>query len=225
MNHHPVRVVVLSRRLRWTRLFELKPKALPNPACLMTSSLLVPKSMIALPSVQHLLPCNIEPKLITAHRFQQYYAHQVPLLEDAKVPNDYYNRSPLLFWTIVAIGSRRYSKNPVLISSLAPGVKALAREGIFTRDAPISTVASTIISAILLATWPIPFDTLWREETPILLGAAFQLGLSIGLHVYGVGQDFSRIKLAQDKAQMDYRARVWTVLLYTYQRSVAAFRP
>jgi len=63
-----------------------------------------------------------------------------------------------------------------------------------------------------------PSDSLWREETSILLGAAFQLGLSIGLHVYGVGQDFSRIKLSQDKVQMDFRARVWTILLYTYQR-------
>jgi len=63
-----------------------------------------------------------------------------------------------------------------------------------------------------------PSDSLWREETPILLGAAFQLGLNIGLHVYGVGQDFSRIKLAHDKSQVNFRARVWTVLLYTYQR-------
>lgn len=106
------------------------------------------------------------------------------------------------------------------MSSLAPEVMALAKDSAFSREAALFT----IISIILLATWPMPFETMWRDESPMLLGAAFQLAVSIGLHVFGVGQDFSRIKLAQDRAQMDFRARVWTVLLITFQRQVRTIR-
>jgi hypothetical protein len=150
------------------------------------------------------------------HRFYDHYAPQVPILEDFRTPNRCYNQSPLLFWTIVIIGARRYPKNPTLMSSLAPEVMTLAKDSVFSREGAVFT----IVSIILLATWPIPFETMWRDESPMLLGAAFQLAMSIGLHVFGVGQDFSRIKLSQDRAEMEFRARVWTLLVITYQRSV-----
>lgn len=43
----------------------------------------------------------------------------------------------------------------------------------------------------------------------MLAGALLQHALTIGLHVYGIGQDFSRKKLKVDRMQIQHRARLW----------------
>jgi transcriptional regulatory protein LEU3 len=54
----------------------------------------------------------------------------------------------------------------------------------------------------------------------MLAGAMLQLAMSIGLHVYGVGQDFSRTKLQFDQWQQVQRARLWALCLTVSQKLV-----
>lgn len=54
----------------------------------------------------------------------------------------------------------------------------------------------------------------------MLAGALLNHALSIGLHIHGVGQDFSRTKIAVDRAQIEYRRRLWFVCVTVCQRQV-----
>ena len=45
-------------------------------------------------------------------RFFTQYHPLFPILDASLGPNDYYDSCPLLFWTIIVIGSRRYAEDP-----------------------------------------------------------------------------------------------------------------
>ncbi len=113
----------------------------------------------------------------------------------------------------MATGSRRY-RDPTLIVQLGPKVTELVKEALVTREGIVFTIQTLII----LCTWPVPFDSLGSDISPVLTGAMLQLSMIVGLHVYGVGQDFSRTKLENDPAQRDHRTRLWAIALTTYQR-------
>ncbi|KAH8807865.1 hypothetical protein F5884DRAFT_348357 [Xylogone sp. PMI_703] len=139
--------------------------------------------------------------------FHQHYLPQSSVFETELRPNDCYTHAPLLFWTVVAIGSRNYAEDPTMIFQLAPRVLELAKAAIFARD----SIIPTIQAFILLCAWPMPYNSLGNDLTPVLSGAMLQLALTMGLHVCGVGQDFSRIKLRTDHAQVDFRRRLWAL--------------
>jgi transcriptional regulatory protein LEU3 len=129
-------------------------------------------------------------------------------------PNTCYSHSPLLFWTIVAIGSRKYPKDPTLLSLLAPRVIELAQVAIFSRESTLETIQAFL----LLCIWPMPVDTMHKDISPILSGAMLQLATSIGLHVQGVGQDFSRTTVHSDPIEAVSRAKLWVSCLIACQR-------
>ncbi|OAL27886.1 hypothetical protein AYO22_03231 [Fonsecaea multimorphosa] len=138
----------------------------------------------------------------------------LPIFDQKLQPNDCFGASPFLFWTIVAIGSRRYSKDPTLILLLAPKVLELAKVAIFSCE----RVLPTIQALVLLCTWQMPIDTLQKDVTPQLAGAMIQLATNVGLHVYGSVQDFTRVPLKYDGQQRKFRTRLWSMCLYTCQR-------
>ncbi|EXJ68829.1 uncharacterized protein A1O5_07761 [Cladophialophora psammophila CBS 110553] len=138
----------------------------------------------------------------------------LPIFDNKLHPNDCHAASPFLFWTIVVIGSRRYSKDPTLILLLAPKVLDLAKGAIFS----LERVLPTIQALVLLCTWQMPIDTLQKDITPQLAGAMIQLAINVGLHVYGSVQDFTRVPLKYDSQQRSFRTRLWSMCLYTCQR-------
>ncbi|OAP57944.1 hypothetical protein AYL99_07034 [Fonsecaea erecta] len=131
-------------------------------------------------------------------------------------PNSCHEQSPLLFWTIVAVGSRKYSDNPTLIFLLGPKVSKLARLALFAQE----PVLLTIQAFLLLCSWPMPFEALSNDITPVLAGAALQLATTIGLHVLGVGQEFARARVDQDLSYCSARGRLWTACVIVSQRII-----
>lgn len=141
----------------------------------------------------------------------------VPILETSLRADDCYEHSPLLFWTILAIGSMRFYQDPTLIISVGPKVLDLAKDAVFS----CKDVVATIQSFTLLCAWPMPMDTLEKDPSPALAGAALQLAISIGLHVWGIGQDFARKRLSPGgRNSRDFRARLWVNCLIVCQRQV-----
>lgn len=138
----------------------------------------------------------------------------MPIFEKKLNPNECYTGSPFLFWTIMAVGSRRYSKDPTLILLLSSRVVELAKSAIFATE----KILPTIQALILLCTWQMPIDTLQKDITPTLAGAMIQLATNVGLHVYGTVQDFSRVALRHDRQQRIFRTRLWAICLLTCQR-------
>jgi transcriptional regulatory protein LEU3 len=146
--------------------------------------------------------------------FKLKYSRQLPVVEGHIRPNKCFAQSPLLFWTIVIIGSRKYTRDPTLLSLLVPQVTDLIKSAAFTTCKSLSNIQAFL----LLCTWPLPFDSLSKDITTTLSGVLLQHALSLGLYVYGVGQDFSRIKLRKDRTQTDMRARLWAMCIVVCQR-------
>ena len=142
----------------------------------------------------------------------QKYAPQVFVFETNLTPNDCYARSPLLFWTIVATGCRKYVDDPTIHSLLIPQLLDLVRSSVFSRD------LSTIQAFLLLCVWPIPVDTLDYDISPVLIGVLLQLAVNIGLHLRGDGQDFSRTTLDHDSTEEIRRSKIWMTCLITIQQ-------
>lgn len=138
----------------------------------------------------------------------------MPFLPPELAPNHCYARSELLFWTIVGIGSRKYSKNPTLITLLAPKVLEQVQSTLFSRD----NVIYTIQACILLCIDPMPFEVSSHDITHVLTGASMNMALNMGLHTLGTGQDFSREHLPFDQKLVEYRAKLWITCVVTCQR-------
>ncbi|KIX95894.1 uncharacterized protein Z520_08149 [Fonsecaea multimorphosa CBS 102226] len=147
--------------------------------------------------------------------FLQHNLSYVPILETSLRPDDCYAYSPLLFWTILAIGSMRFERDPTLIIAIAPMVMDLAKDAVFS----CKDVIATIQAFTLLCAWPMPVDTLEKDPSPALAGAALQLAINSGLHVWGIGQDFSRRRLKPGgQNSIDFRAKLWVNCLIVCQR-------
>ena len=145
--------------------------------------------------------------------FEKNLRH-LPLFDKKLNANECHAASPLLFWAIVLVGSRRYTRDPTLNLQLAPKVLNLAKSALFAQERMLCSIQALVI----LCTWHVPIDTLQKDIAPQLAGAMIQLATFIGLHVYGSVQDFSRVPLKYDQQQKTFRARLWSICLYTCQR-------
>ncbi|KIV90855.1 hypothetical protein PV10_05461 [Exophiala mesophila] len=175
------------------------------------------------PPMQRTLPQSIDELRVTAWDidqcfaiFKQHCMTYVPMIETLMDPNECHRRSALLFWTIVAVGSRKYSENPTLIILLGPKVSNLAKLSLFAQE----PVLLNIQAYLLLCSWPMPFEALSNDITPILAGVVLQLATTIGLHVSGVGQEFARDRVSPDLTYRVERGRLWTACVIVSQRIV-----
>jgi hypothetical protein len=127
------------------------------------------------------------------------------ILDSSKGPNDYYEESPFLFWAIVVTGSRRYSDDPTILEKTSQYVVQLAFSSMALRTSPIPVIQGLLI----LCTWRLPTNSMYKDTTHLMCGSAVHLATQIGLHVAGVGQDFARTPLEKDQALKVHRARLW----------------
>ena len=62
---------------------------------------------------------------------------------------------------------------------------------------------------LLLCTWRLPTNSMYKDMTYLMCGSAVHLATQIGLHISGVGQDFARAPVKKDQEQKVFRARLW----------------
>jgi hypothetical protein len=155
----------------------------------------------------------VTPALIVS-RFMNQYAPKLLILDGPMDLNACCIQSPLLFWTMVAVGSRTYSKDPTMLALLGPKVIALVEQAILQRENAISKLQAFLI----LCVWPMPVDSMHKDISPILVGAMVNLAQSIGLHVPGVGEDFLRTTVPSCHNDTLFRAKLWISIVITAQR-------
>jgi hypothetical protein len=102
----------------------------------------------------------------------------LPILDPSITPNTFYQHSPSLFWVVVSIGSRRYTRQPTLIRTLALPVTQLVLQSIILRTKPIERMKGLI----LLLHWPFPSSPFYREPSFLLGGALLHMAMHYGLH-------------------------------------------
>ena len=113
-------------------------------------------------------------------RFFRSYAPLVPLLSSETTAEETFLESPLKFWVVLAIGSRKCVEDPTLFSALSPCVEALALNSLMPgRNLPYANVEALL----LMCTWHISTETpTYKGIYCALSSAVLTLTMQAGLH-------------------------------------------
>ncbi|KAK1535275.1 hypothetical protein CPAR01_08817 [Colletotrichum paranaense] len=112
--------------------------------------------------------------------FDHYFEHFHPYfpIVRSQDPDKLYKQSPILFWTLIAISSRRYTRDaglfPFLIENLPREVWAAVS------SPPISM--STVDALLVLCTWPLPSIRFLNDPSSSYVAIAQNAALLLGLH-------------------------------------------
>lgn len=148
--------------------------------------------------------------------FFLFYHPFLPFLDCDKSPGDYYNVSPLLFWTIISVGARRYQGDSHLLNSLAGPVSRL----VWSTLADIPQSYHVVKALCLLCTWPFPTSSTSTDPTFMLCGMMMQVAMQLGLHRPSHTQDFSKFRVELIEEELRDKVRTWATCNIVAQRYV-----
>lgn len=114
---------------------------------------------------------------------------------------------------IVITGARRYTKDRALLGNLRPHTYNLSFIAIQSYASPVPTVQGLL----LISVWPMPVNSVYKDITSVLCGAAMHLAILAGLHVAGAGHEFLEDKVFSDPIEKEARARLWMYVQITCQ--------
>lgn len=152
-------------------------------------------------------------------RFFKFSHPFLPFLNPERPPEEYYTRCPLLFWTIILVGSRHYTTEPHLFASLARQVQTL----VWSTIAEVPQNYLVIKALILLCAWPLPCSSTSTDSTFMLAGMMMQIALQIGLHRPDHAQDFTKFRIELRQAELQDRVVTWSVCNMVAQRIATAY--
>lgn len=152
-------------------------------------------------------------------RFFKFSHPFLPFLDTERPPEDFYTKSPLLFWTIALVGSRHYTAESHLFSSLARQVQNLT----WSTLAEVPQNYHHIKALILLCAWPLPCSSTSADPTFMLCGMMMQIALQIGLHRPDHAQDFTKFRIELRQAEMQDRVVTWAMCNIVAQRIGTAY--
>ena len=148
------------------------------------------------------------------YSFFTFYYPFLPLLEPDKSPDYYYEASPLLFWTIIAVAARRYHVDATLLNALAAPMSRLLWATI--SDVPQSY--HVVKALCILCTWPLPISSTSTDPTFMLSGLMMQIAMQIGLHRPSHAQDFTKFRVELREEELKDRVKTWAACNVVAQR-------
>ncbi|GKT46705.1 replication factor A protein 1 [Colletotrichum spaethianum] len=112
--------------------------------------------------------------------FDHYFEHFHPYfpIVRSQDPDRLYKQSPILFWTLIAISSRRYTRDAGLFPFL---VENLPREVWAAVSTPPISM-STVNALLVLCTWPLPTIRFLSDPSSSYIAIAQNAALMLGLH-------------------------------------------
>ena len=144
--------------------------------------------------------------------FFTFYHPFIPFVDPARTPDEYYQSSPLLFWIIVSVATRRYDSS--LLTSLAVPLSDLLWKTL--AEVPQSYI---VVKALcILCTWPLPISSTSSDPTFMLSGLMMQIAMQIGLHRPSHAQDFTKFKVELREEELKDRVRTWATCNAVAQR-------
>lgn len=145
----------------------------------------------------------------------------MPILDPGTTPNSYYSQSPLLFWMVLLVASRSYTKNPTLFMALKQPVNDMLLLSLSTNATPVAKIQSLI----LFLTWPVPKIEVLFPFSGLLLHLAMQNGLHIPMashefsrHVATPKENPTLTDRSLANADMQRRSELWAHCIVVYQR-------
>lgn len=142
------------------------------------------------------------------------YASLLPVLNSRIDADRCYDVSPMLFWAIATVGSRRYLKNPTILGCLSSRVRDLALKSLGTGQPSLPDIKGTL----LILTWPGPVDSKSVETSFSLTGLLIHAAMQIGLHMPSASQDFFRDPIKLTARDIKKRYQIWVYCMLTYHR-------
>lgn len=140
--------------------------------------------------------------------FFSFYHPFLPFLNPDQSPDLYYQQHALLFWSIIAIASRRYRTKPSILQELSSGP---LHRLLWNTVGDVPNSYFVIKALCLLCTWPLPTSTSTADPTHILGGVMMKAATGIGLHRPNHTQDFSRVSVQLNTDQLHDRVTTWAV--------------
>lgn len=156
---------------------------------------------------------------LNGHSFFENYHPHLSILNPSTTPEEYFNRSALLFWTIVYVASRRDLNEPHLFISLIPCVKKLLWETISNPPHTLELVQSIV----LICMWPFPTSSLTTDSTITLATLAHSIALQLGFHRPDVISDFSRTHRRLSQAENSDCLKTWSACYIALHRYLSSF--
>ncbi|KAG2411862.1 hypothetical protein HFD88_009418 [Aspergillus terreus] len=151
--------------------------------------------------------------------FFTFYHPFLPFLDRKQSPEDYHKASPLLFWTIISVGARRYQTDTQLLNSLAGPVSRL----VWSTLADIPQSYHVVKALCLLCSWPFPTSSTSTDPTFMLCGMMMQVAMQLGLHRPSHTQDFSKFRVELIEEELRDKVRTWAVCNIVAQRVATGY--
>jgi len=139
--------------------------------------------------------------------FSRYHPY-LPLLSPELSPSAYFNMSPLLYWTIITVASRRYDPRPGLLTDL----KRPLTDFLWETIGSIPQNYHVVKALCFLCTWPLPTSSTSLDPSTILCGTMVSIAMQFGLHRPSHAQDFSRSKIELAEEDIKDRMNTWVVV-------------
>ncbi|ORY05917.1 hypothetical protein BCR34DRAFT_604371 [Clohesyomyces aquaticus] len=134
-----------------------------------------------------------------------YYHPFLPVLDPTTSPGQYYHASPLLFWAIISVASRRYDNDPNLLSKLARSVTNLTWRTL--QYVPHSK--HVVQSLMLFCTWPFPTSSNTTDVSYMWMGTMMQIAVQLGLHRPLNPDNFTKCRVRFTELEIADRLRTW----------------
>ncbi|KAK4229688.1 hypothetical protein QBC38DRAFT_385603 [Podospora fimiseda] len=141
------------------------------------------------------------------NQFFNYYHPFLPFLNPNQTPDQYYQQHPLLYWSVIAVASRRYGPDPTLLTKLSGPLTSY----LWTTIGEVPQSYYVVKALCLLCTWPLPTSTTSSDPTHILCGVLMKIATGIGLHRPNHINDFSRVAVELNTDGLHDRIKTWAV--------------
>ena len=128
-------------------------------------------------------------------------------------PNACYALSNFLFWAIIGVGCRTYSRNPTLLGVLPLKVQTMA---LLTLNA--NATLQIVQGLLLVVYWPFPKSNNGTDLTFALSGALLHMAMQMGLHIPQSSQEFSKVRIKIGEDEFKKRAETWGYCMLVYQQ-------
>jgi transcriptional regulatory protein LEU3 len=115
--------------------------------------------------------------MLTTKRYLQCFHPYLPVLRK-KIPNECYDASPILFWTVIYVATRRYAREETLAASL----NELLNRDVWTVISAPAHDLETIHTLLMLCAWPFPSIRFVTDPSSTFISIALNSCLLLGLH-------------------------------------------
>jgi hypothetical protein len=142
-----------------------------------------------------------------AEYFANYHMFLTVLDPLKDTPDAVFEKSSVLFWTVVTIAARHYDEDSRLLQRLAAPYMDLVRE---TISRPPSN--HYVVKALcLLCTWPLPVSSTTADMTFPFSGVMMKFAMQLGLHRPSHPMDFSRERVQLREEDISDRLQTWAI--------------